>query len=121
MAHAMFYIGDADLRARANRYTLRIIPLNFLSAKMLAELAIATSVLGSFVGSATASSFPAFKHLVTFGDSYSDEGRCKCFVIAPVSHSVIMTLCLNLVAYFIAHNDTLPPKGYVPPVVSGGW
>lgn len=44
---------------------------------MLRHFFAASSVLGSLLGSATASKFPTFKHIVTFGDSYTDEGRCE--------------------------------------------
>ncbi|KAF8307861.1 hypothetical protein DL93DRAFT_2087555 [Clavulina sp. PMI_390] len=57
-------------------------------------LLVASAALG-LVSVAAAANFPSFKHLVAFGDSYTDEGR---------------------LSYFFSHNDTLPPTGWSPPV-----
>lgn len=69
---------------------------------MLRNFFAASSVVGSLLGSATASNFPAFKHIVTFGDSYTDEGRCECLtsfssaIETPARASFKLRISINL-------------------------
>ncbi|KAF8307894.1 hypothetical protein DL93DRAFT_1978383 [Clavulina sp. PMI_390] len=61
---------------------------------------VVVSLILALAGVAAAANFPTFKHLVSFGDSYTDEG---------------------ILAYFTSHNDTLPPKDWSPPVSNDTW